>query len=301
MTFKRNKLEYEFHCLSKKIIDLCLENNIGNIVIGHNKKRNRLKIMKCSMGRSLKIIVNVFYSPTKELKTLLEENEDIYVPINGGHSLNDGWSSTHLIPDDTGNNISGKNRTLNELTSIYWAWKNYDRIQNPDFIGFNHYRRFFPRDQILDYADMDMILAQPVFSNTNTTLAEQYSIYHNIADLQTCVDVIREHDLRFGNDFRDYLLTHTTNFAPCNMFIMKKRLFFMWCEFVFPIVFDLEKRIDLTGRDNYQKRAICFLVERVFNYWCYKNLITKNMIKEVPVEEHLEFKPIGVNERGDWS
>ena len=32
-----HKLDYEFHCLSKKIIDLCLENDIGKIVIGHNK------------------------------------------------------------------------------------------------------------------------------------------------------------------------------------------------------------------------------------------------------------------------
>ncbi len=33
---RNNKLEYEFHCLSKKLIDLCIENNIGTIVIGHN-------------------------------------------------------------------------------------------------------------------------------------------------------------------------------------------------------------------------------------------------------------------------
>lgn len=38
LNMKRNHmLDYEFHCLSKKIVKLCLENNIGNIVIGHNK------------------------------------------------------------------------------------------------------------------------------------------------------------------------------------------------------------------------------------------------------------------------
>lgn len=113
--------------------------------------------------------------------------------------------------------------------------------------------------------------------------------------------MVREHDLRFGNEFKDYLLTETVNFAPCNMFIMQKQLFFKWCEFVFPIVFDLERRIDLSGRDNYQKRAICFLVERIFNFWCHRNMLTMNAIKEVPIEEHLEFKPRGVNERGDRS
>ena len=32
-----NKLDYEFNCLSKRIIQLCVENKIGRIVIGHNK------------------------------------------------------------------------------------------------------------------------------------------------------------------------------------------------------------------------------------------------------------------------
>ena len=37
MNMKRTqKLDYEFHCISKKIVDLCIMNNIGNIVIGHN-------------------------------------------------------------------------------------------------------------------------------------------------------------------------------------------------------------------------------------------------------------------------
>lgn len=38
MNMKRqNIFDYEFHCLSKRIIQLCIENDIGNIVIGHNK------------------------------------------------------------------------------------------------------------------------------------------------------------------------------------------------------------------------------------------------------------------------
>lgn len=135
------------------------------------------------MCKELKIIVNVFYPPTDELKSLLEENEDIYVPINGGHSLKDEWSSAHLVPDDTGDNISSRNGILNELTTIYWAWKNYDKIGNPNYIGFNHYRRFFARNDILDYKYMDMIVASPVFSNTSISLARQYKAYHFIGDL----------------------------------------------------------------------------------------------------------------------
>jgi hypothetical protein len=31
----------------------------------------------------------------------------------------------------------------NELTAIYWAWKNYNEIGNPSHLGFMHYRRHF--------------------------------------------------------------------------------------------------------------------------------------------------------------
>lgn len=44
---RQNKLEYEFHCLSKKIIQLCIENDIGNIVIGHNKNWKQ----DCNLGK----------------------------------------------------------------------------------------------------------------------------------------------------------------------------------------------------------------------------------------------------------
>lgn len=44
--------------------------------------------------------------------------------------------------DDTGDNISHLNRSLNELTDVYLAWKNYDKLGNPDYICFMSYRRF---------------------------------------------------------------------------------------------------------------------------------------------------------------
>lgn len=31
-----HQLDYEFHCLSKKVIKICLENHIKNLVVGHN-------------------------------------------------------------------------------------------------------------------------------------------------------------------------------------------------------------------------------------------------------------------------
>lgn len=80
----------------------------------------------------IKILVS-YHKPAKLIK------DDIWTPIKIGESLN--WDVENLIQDDTGDNISSRNDVYNELTSIYWAWKNYRNLGNPDFIGFCHYRR----------------------------------------------------------------------------------------------------------------------------------------------------------------
>ena len=35
-----------------------------------------------------------------------------------------------------------KNRYC-ELTAQYYVWKNYEKLGNPDYVGFCHYRRLF--------------------------------------------------------------------------------------------------------------------------------------------------------------
>ena len=51
--------------------------------------------------------------------------------------------------------------------------------------------------------------------------------------------------------FENYMKTNHDNFAPMNMFVMKRALFNEWCSFIFPILFKLEETIDVEGRDNY--------------------------------------------------
>ena len=97
---------------------------------------------------SIKILVG-YHKPAVLLKN------DILTPIHLGRSLatktsKDGsmnqedyqWMCDNMIGDDTGDNISHLNRELCEFTGLYWAWKNYDKLGNPDYIGFMHYRRF---------------------------------------------------------------------------------------------------------------------------------------------------------------
>lgn len=206
-----------------------------------------------------------------------------------------------MIFDNTGVNISDKNKLLNEMTSIYWMWKNYNKIGNPEYIGHNHYRRFFNLNDITDYENYDIIISKPIFSSNSISLLQQYGFYHVVDDLYLCIETIKNKNIVFGENFERYLMISGTNYAPCNMFIMKKHLFFEWCEFLFPILFELESKIILSGRDNYQKRALCFLTERIFNFWCFNKLQNGCKIKEIDMYEKLYFKPQNINERGDYS
>jgi hypothetical protein len=49
--------------------------------------------------------------------------ENIFLPVLGG-----GWALASKEPgiqyDDTGENISAKNKNFAEITVLYWAWKN---------------------------------------------------------------------------------------------------------------------------------------------------------------------------------
>lgn len=66
-------------------------------------------------------------------------NKDGYMPVLVGATRNYKPEISYQRDDD-GENISVKNPNYNELTAVYWAWKN---LKNVDAIGLVHYRRFF--------------------------------------------------------------------------------------------------------------------------------------------------------------
>ena len=50
---------------------------------------------------------------------------------------------------------------------------------------------------------------------------------------------------------------------------MKKKMFEEYCEFIFPILFELEKIIDTSTYDGYQKRQLAFLSERLTSLFLF--------------------------------
>lgn len=143
---------------------------------------------------TVKILVG-YHRPAVLLK------DEVLTPIHLGRALateasKDGsmskedyqWMLDNMIGDDTGENISEENRKYCELTALYWAWKNYDKLGNPDYIGFMHYRRHLSFNLNKHFNDDKYGFVQEKEINE-----EYLSKYHLDAD--SIVDVLSRYDI----------------------------------------------------------------------------------------------------------
>ena len=173
--------------------------------------------------------------------------------------------------DCTGDNISQKNSSYCELTALYWIWKNV----SCDYVGLEHYRRFFftkgqliarpmGADEIARIVESGKVIL-PKPHKCGCTVYEDYAANHDIADLETCRNIIAEDYPEYLGDFDGVM--SGTQYSLANMFVMPKTMLDEYCAWLFDILFKAEKHIDILTKDAYQTRVFGFLAERLFNVW----------------------------------
>ena len=214
-------------------------------------------------------------------------DQEPYLPIQVGKALSD--QDLGIVGDDTGDNISAKNRSYCELTGFYWAWKN---LKDVDVIGLCHYRRYFDfhsqslsilpytkfsKEQFdkLDFSVPDDIVAAvgrgevvaPRVMNNVGSLYDEYCICHISEDLRTLEAVVAEKsEQKYIDAFNKVM--HLTHKPMCyNMFVMNWNDFDKYCTWLFGILEEVEKRIDITNYSPVQKRVFGYMAERLFNVW----------------------------------
>ena len=201
------------------------------------------------------------------------------------------------IYDNTGNNISTKNTSFCELTALYWIWKN----TNDDIVGLVHYRRFFANNslglkfsflksntvnKILKNYDIILPIHTKLYSIDKTSdkiiknisIRDQYTMNHYKKDLDLICDIICKKYPKYKDALNEVMNSKTLSLF--NMFVCKKELIDKYCEWLFDILFEAEKHIDISNYDDYQKRVFGFLSERLFNVWVKKNNLN---VKTLPV------------------
>lgn len=236
-------------------------------------------------------ILTVYHKPAPLL------HNDCVVPIQAGRAVmrarsKDGmisdadaqWMTGNLIGDDTGDNISDLNRSVNEATVMYWAWKNRDRLGNPKWIGLMHYRRHFvfrfercARDYEhaigIDAATIEEIVGEGRYGsfvrenvrNDRESAALTHAqrrprdrfqqLYENCRDF-----AIRE--LRAANPvFGAHLKTDLDEVGMSNMFVMRWDDFEEYASLLFPVVLKICDQFGEESADIVEKRIPGFVIE----------------------------------------
>ena len=210
-------------------------------------------------------------------------DDPVYFPLQVGAALN---PPLEYPGDHTGDNISAKNKNFCELTALYWAWKNLDA----DYIGLAHYRRHFrgKRSQIIGGDELEkLLLRYPVIMprKRNYFIETNYSQYvhaHHVEDLDAVEKVITEKYPQYMPDYQRVM--KSTKGYRFNMCIMRKDLFDDYCSWLFDILFEVEKNLDITNYSPYDARVFGFLSERLLDIYIEHN---KPELTTLPVL-HLE-------------
>ncbi len=231
-----------------------------------------------------------------------------YLPVLVGAALAN-YSTQQLsgwMRDDEGENISDKNPTFCELTGLYWAWKNLDA----DAIGLAHYRRHFGKrgndanvlgnvitaDEVRTLLASADVLVPRKRHYYIETLESHYSHSHDGEHLRIARETIESIDNSYLPYF-DKVMKQRGGYM-FNMFVMKRKLLGDYCEFLFPILEEMEKRIDVSELSKFDARLFGRVSELLFNVWLQKAMDTSDVkIKEVPyfyVEKVNWFKKGGV-------
>lgn len=239
--------------------------------------------------------------------------DDIYQPIMAGSKFVE--NSNQIQGDNTGDNISIKNKNYSELTGLYWVWKN----STADIVGSCHYRRYFTAQpepffyrlkrllyypvglykkrygliytgntsffipRILNQIEIETLMTQydailPQARMLRYSVEEHYKRYHNIQDLVLLESIL----LQKYPDYIDsyHMLLKSRSLYANNMFVLHKHHFNEFMEWWFDILFAFERQTDISRYTGYQERVLGFIAERLLNLWFIKNQMK---IVELPV------------------
>jgi hypothetical protein len=210
--------------------------------------------------------------------------DQVYVPIHVGYKRK---NNIGYIGDHTGDNISKKNPYFCELTALYWAWKNLDA----EYVGLAHYRRHFrgkkkSKDKfecVLTGAEMeklfqkcDLILPRKRHYVIET-VRSHYEHTHEPEALELTRQIIAQRCPEYTASF-DRVMKQTSAHM-FNMMIAKRELYDTYCTWLFDILFELEKQLDISDYPPFEARVFGRIGELLLNVWVLQN---KPSYKVVP-------------------
>jgi hypothetical protein len=199
------------------------------------------------------------------------------------------------LRDDSGDNISARNRYYCELTATYWIWKN----SRDDAVGICHYRRYFnlvPTElhsySLLTVATLDRatagLLSDPRQARTISRLLEQYDLIipralyqqNSIGDDYVRAhgrdewgEFVRQLDELYGAD--RHSVRDETRFYGNNMLICRREIFDLYATQLFQVIDKvfaaIGERPDVPGARYQPGRYPGYLAERFMSAFVNAN------------------------------
>ena len=252
--------------------------------------------------------IKIFVSHRIDLDSVTIDNP-LYIPVRCG-AVYDERETVGMLGDDTGDNISEKRMSFCELTVQYWAWKNV----TADYYGLCHYRRYLSFSKERYAGDHQNIVREPILNDAaarkynlldpalmEARISKLDAMFQEEFDVRgwSCPNLTRDVDRLWremnhlikgdslellmqtlGEKYPDYRDTaehymRGRYFRGFNCFILKKDLFFDLCQFEFSILFDIEKKLDISRYSELKRRTLAYLAEILESIWIKKNIIDR--------------------------
>ena len=212
----------------------------------------------------------------------------IYRPLQVGY----GEDIKGFLRDNSGQNISEKNKDFSELTGLYWIWKNCDS----DVKGLVHYRRLFT-DGLISFGSKKTkyrkILKEKTIKEIMLTndmilprkrnyyiqsLYSHYSSNHDPKVLDITRKIIQETSPDYLSAFDEVINGKSAHMF--NMFIARSDIFNSYSEWLFGILFELEHQLKDETLLKEEGRIPGYVSEFLMDVWIKVN---KPKYQELPV------------------
>jgi len=206
-----------------------------------------------------------------------------YKIIHAGRALKEDIG---YLGDNLGNNISHLNPYLNEITALYWMWKNTSHT----VIGLAHYRRFFTELKGTPFA-YDKILMKDAalkllerYDIIVSTIGFEMMIQHNLIkndcgeEMATLAEsIIKKHLAKNQPDYLESfeVVMDLLAIYKCSMFITRREIFDAYCKWFFSFYLDateeLLNSVDMDKFTDNRRRILGYFSERMMTVWLRKN------------------------------
>lgn len=216
--------------------------------------------------------------------------------------------------DDSGDNISEKNAYYNELSALYWIWKN----TNEETVGLCHYRRYFTtlkgkmRNLLFGKNDVflseqyvekklkkyDVIVHNKTFFREGNRSQLVKSFYLDLKSGQGKTTGVSEKVMELLDEtFRELYADKVGAYEKVmrarsahllNMIICKRKFLDEYCEWLFPLLFRLEEK--LQRNDLYTERCMGLVAERLLDVWLVEKKVKYKECFSINTER-IDWKP----------